>query len=184
MTHLHLVQSPLQVLNAFEARQSLGSNPEIDHRLVLFEKNNSYHNQLVTNTLAELGWRPWLVLPPPRRRWHKITQWLSLRRAVSGLGCVERVWVGEYSSGMMVAAANICRGAEVGLVDAGTSWLGFPDFRCRGGRDGGYPPRRPRPWLRFNPNCRRASRFSASTTLVSCLRTAAEPNEPAFCAAD
>lgn len=148
--HLYLAQSPLQILNAFEARERDGDG--LQHDLILLEKENAYHNRLVENTLRFLKWRPLHRLPCRTSTLGKLWNWMVLRHWISRLQPVARVHVGEYALGMMVAAANLCTGAEFHLVDDGTSSLSFSDFRYRGVRDARYPTKGANRLLKFDPD--------------------------------
>lgn len=134
MTHLYLVQSPLQAMNAFEARRVADPTGEARHALVVLDQVSTGSNRMVGSTLAKLEWSPHLVLPCPSSMVGRVVNWLRLRQFVRGLHNVRRACLGAYDSGIMVAAANVCRGAEVVILDDGTGSLLFPAFRYHGVR--------------------------------------------------
>lgn len=134
-THLYLVQSPLQAMNAFEARRSKVESDAGDrHALVVFDQVSAESNRMVGSTLGELGWVPDLTLPCPTSGVGRIANWMRLRHFVRGLPNVQRVCLGAYDSGIMVAAANLWRNAEVVILDDGTGSLLFPAYRYEGTR--------------------------------------------------
>jgi hypothetical protein len=133
-TNLYFVQSPLQVINAFEAKRSLSSEHPTRDLAVQFNTAGAYNNRLVANTLLHLGWEDVVCVPHTRNPWQKLRAWLRLLRAIRGLGPVRRAYIGAYDSGMMVAAANSCRHADVWIVDDGTASLLFPAYRYEGVR--------------------------------------------------
>ncbi len=132
--HLYLIQSPLQAINAFEARTAAGIDGANRHLAVHFETVGPYNNRLVANTLEHLGWNDVLTVPFAGNPAGKLASWLILRWRIRGLGPVGRVHIGAYDSGVMVATANACRNAEVWILDDGTASLLFPAYRYEGVR--------------------------------------------------
>jgi hypothetical protein len=133
-THLYLIQSPLQALNAFEARRVSRGTEQGRHVLVVFDRAEEANNRMVANTLRCLGWSPDLVLPYPVSRLGKVRVWLRLKRFLQTLGSVQRVCIGAFDSGLMMAAANRCHGTESVLLDDGTASLIFPAYRYENAR--------------------------------------------------
>jgi len=155
--YLYFVQTPLQILNAFEARER--ADGDVRHDLVIFEKENAYHNRLVENTLQFLKWKPLIVVAHPKTPLSKLLNWLILRRQIRRLPGVTKVHIGEYGAAIVVAAANLCTGADYWLVDDGTSSLSFEDFRYRGVRDMRYPLKGDMPLLGFRSSLPEAVTF-------------------------
>lgn len=147
--HLYLLQSPLQVINAFEASRSLAKSDSTTHKAVVFERNVAETNRLVFNTVEHLGIDCFRTVKYSPRSAGKVLQWLLLMRQLKKLRNVTRVYIGDYSAGMAVAAANLFPRAEKFLLDDGTSTLNFPDFRYRGWRPEDLTSSRNIPWLQY-----------------------------------
>ena len=148
-SHLYLVQSPLQAINAFEARRVFRDDGEIAHHAIVFEREGEENNRLLHNTLDCLGWKPRAVVPFSPSNAGKMLRWLRLRTTLAGFPDVRRVFIGEYASGMPIAAANLFPRAEACLLDDGTSSLTFPDFRYHGIRTEHLPSGKNLPWLGY-----------------------------------
>jgi hypothetical protein len=149
-THLYLVQSPLQAINAFEARTAPGVDEAERHLAVHFETVGPYNNRLVANTLEHFGWDDVLTVPFGENPVGKLVGWLNLRWKLQGLGRIGRVHIGAYDSGVMVAAANACRSAEVWILDDGTASLLFPGYRYEGLRQRHQSSGVRRSWMGFD----------------------------------
>ena len=158
-THIYLVQSPLQVINAFEARRSCGANEDVDHKLILFERKEAENNRLLRNTLACLNWQPIYSVPYSPSNVGKCLHWLRLRLFLASQPRVKRIFIGEYASGMPIAAANLFPKAETYLLDDGTSSLNFPDFRYHGKKTEHLPGAKNIPSLGYYTNLPEGIRF-------------------------
>lgn len=178
--HLYLVQTPLQLLNAYEARQIFGGNDDTTNHLIVFAKENTYHNQLVSNTLRSLEWQPSLTVGHPATAFGKLRNWLILQRHVRRLGRVTKVYIGEYSAAIVVAAANLCTDADFWLVDDGTSSLSFAGFRYRGVRDLRYPLKSDMPLLGFRSGLPAEVTFFSIYDLELCPPDKLERNRLSF----
>jgi len=132
--HLYFVQSPLQAINAFEARHSIADGAE-RHEVLVFEQKEALNNRILANTLRTLGWNVWRTVPFRPGNAGKMWEWSKLRLALGTLRRnVSRVYIGNYAAGMAVAAANLFPDAEHYLLDDGTSTINFPAFRYEGRR--------------------------------------------------
>lgn len=147
--HLYLLQSPLQVINAFEASRCLAGKDSTTHKAVIFERNVAETNRLVVNSVEHLGIDCFRTVKYSPRSAGKVLQWLLLGRQLKTLRNVTRVYIGDYSAGMAVAAANLFPNAEKFLLDDGTSTLNFPDFRYRGWRPEDLTSSKNIPWLQY-----------------------------------
>jgi hypothetical protein len=127
--YLYLVQSPLQLLNAQEARLALTPAYPVRHVLVLLDRKESENNRLLRATARKLGWAPEIIVPYSSGDVGKLASWIGLRAKLRKIGDVRRVYVGEYASGMPIAAANFFSDAEFFLLDDGASSINFPLFR-------------------------------------------------------
>lgn len=127
--YLYLVQSPLQLLNAHEATQALAPEGPVRHSLVILDRKEEENNRLLRATARKLGWAPEIVVPYSTSDVGKLASWIALRAKLRNTGDVRRVYVGEYASGMPIAAANCFRAAEFFLLDDGASSINFPLFR-------------------------------------------------------
>jgi hypothetical protein len=151
VTHLYLIQSPLQAINAFEARQSIADGAE-RHAVIVVEQKEAETNRIMANTLRTLGWTPWRTVPFRSGNVGKMWEWMRLRLALWPLRRdVSRVYIGNYVAGMAVAAANLFHFADHYLLDDGTSSINFPAFRYDGVRPEHLPPARSVPWLGYRP---------------------------------
>jgi len=148
--HLYFIQSPLQAINAFEARHSIADGAE-RHEVVVFEEKEAENNRLLANTLRTLGWAPWRTVPFRRGSAGKMWEWVKLRVVLRSLGAVNRVYLGNYTAGMPTALAGLFPRAQHYLLDDGTLTLNFPDFRYEGKRPEHLPPARSVPWLGYRP---------------------------------
>lgn len=148
--HLYFLQSPLQAVNAFEARGTIADGAE-RHEVVVFEQREAENNRILANTLHRLGWTPWRTVPFRAGNAGKMWEWCRLRAALGRLGGVERVYLGDFAAGMAVAAANLFPDAEHYLLDDGTSTINFPAFRYEGRRPEHLPAARSVSWLGYRP---------------------------------
>jgi hypothetical protein len=139
--HLYFVQSPLQAINAYEARCAIADGAD-RHEIVVFDQKDQRNNLLLANTLNALGWQPFYRVPFRRSDPLKIVEWLKLRARLSPLRGVTRCYVGDYCAGMAVAALNLFPKAEPYVVDDGTSTINFPGLRYEGRRPEHLPPNR------------------------------------------
>jgi len=148
--HLYLIQSPLQAINAYEARCSIADG-EDSHRLVVFEQKEPENNRLLANTLKRFDWSPWRTVPFKASDAGKTWEWLRLRMALAKLTGVKRVYIGDFAAGMAVAAANRFPKAEQYLLDDGTSTINFPACRYEGRPPEHRPPGRSVGLLGYRP---------------------------------
>ena len=156
--HLYFVQSPLQAINAFEARHSIADGAE-RHEVIVFEQKEALNNRLLANTLQTLGWPVWRTVPFRAGNAGKMWEWLRLRPSLGGLSEVSRVYIGNYAAGMAVAAANLFPEAEHYLLDDGTSTINFPAFRYEGHRPEHLPAARSAPLLGYETKLPRELTF-------------------------
>jgi hypothetical protein len=147
--NLYLVQSPLQAINAYEFRRSQTGENELNV-IVVLDQSWQPNNAMVATTLAALDWKPDFVLPHGASSVGKVLAWMRLRRFVRSLSSVRRVVIGAYDSGLMVAAANLLKKAQVFIVDDGTQSLVFPDYRYLGARGEHHSQDRHVDWLGFD----------------------------------
>lgn len=130
MMQLFVVESPLQLLNAVEARQYFSIAAE-DALLVVLrgvsEKNQQQTLQLVERNewadITELGETKRLADFLKGKR--KIARWLQQK------GSVEQVFIGDYRARFMRHLANSA-GKKVILLDDGTATLAVADKRQQG----------------------------------------------------
>lgn len=127
--YLYLVQSPLQLLNAQEARLALTPAYPVRHALVLLDRKEDENNRLLRATARRLGWNPEIIVPYLDSDTGKLISWVRLRARLRKIVDVRRFYVGEYASGMPIAAANLFPDAEFFLLDDGASSINFPLFR-------------------------------------------------------
>lgn len=170
--HLYLLQSPLQAINAFEARKSIADG-EAEHRVVVFEQKEAQNNVLLANTLRTLGWPVWRMVPFRAGNAGKMWEWVRLRAALNGLRGVRRCYIGNYAAGMAVAAANLFPEAEHYLLDDGTSTINFPAFRYEGRRPEHLPAAKSVPLLRYD------TRLHAALTFYSIYDVGVRPPDKA-----
>lgn len=156
--HLYLLQSPLQAINAFEARSSIADGAT-RHEVVVFDQKEEENNRILANTLHKFGWVPWRTVPFRMGNAGKMWEWCRLRASLGCLGRVERVYLGDFAAGMAVAAANLFPDAEHYLLDDGTSTINFPAFRYEGRRPEHLPPARSVPWLGYRTDLPRELTF-------------------------
>jgi hypothetical protein len=156
--HLYFIQSPLQAINAFEARHSIADGAE-RHEVLVFEQKEALNNRILANTLRKLGWEPWRTIPFRAGNAGKMWEWVHLRAALRGLSEVRRCYVGDFAAGMAVAAANLFPDAEHYLLDDGTSTINFPRFRYEGRRHEHLPASKNVPLLGYNTRLPRALTF-------------------------
>lgn len=158
-TVLYLLQSPLQVLNAFEWRLRTPHADKCIDAVVVLDQRCARNNAMVLATLEKLSWKPSLVLSCRTSVVGRILTWLRLRNFVKGVAPIHRVVLGAYDAGLMVAAANSDPRASVVLVDDGTNSLVFPQYRYHGVR-GKYQKRDARvPALGFDTRLPEAITF-------------------------
>lgn len=119
------------------------------HKAVLFDRNIPETNRLVRNSTKYLGIDCLCRVKYSSRTLGKVFRWLAFRSQLQTLRNVTRVYIGDYSAGMPVAAANLFPHAEKFLLDDGTSTLNFPDFRYRGWRPEDMVLSRNIPWLQY-----------------------------------
>jgi hypothetical protein len=148
--HLYLIQSPLQAINAYEARTSIADGTE-QHELIVFEQELTENNRLIANTLKKLRWTPLRTFPFCPGTLGKVRFWCQLRRALRRLNHVDRVYLGDFAAGMGLAAMNLFPDAEHYLLDDGTSTINFPAFRYDGLRHEHLPSAKSMPWLGYRP---------------------------------
>jgi hypothetical protein len=146
---LYLIQSPLQAINAFEARHAIADGAE-RHEVLVFQQKEALNNRILANTLRKLGWEPWRTIPFRAGNVGKMWEWVHLRAALRGLSEVRRCYVGDFAAGMAVAAANLFPTAEHFLLDDGTSTMNFPGFRYEGKRPEHLPASKNVPLLGYN----------------------------------
>lgn len=146
--HLYFVQSPLQAVNAYEARYAIADGAGA-HDLVVLDQKEERNNSLLANTLKALGWEPMCRVPFRRSDPLKMLEWLRLRARLSGLRGVSRCYIGDYCSGMGVAAANLFPKAEAYVLDDGTSTINFPGLRYEARRPQHLPPNRSFPLMGY-----------------------------------
>ena len=156
--HLYLIQSPLQAINAFEARSAIADG-EARHEVIVFEQKEAQNNVLLANTLRTLGWPVWCTVPFRAGNVGKMWEWVRLRASLNGLRGVRRCYIGNYAAGMAVAAANLFPEAEHYLLDDGTSTINFPAFRYEGRRPEHLPAAKSVPLLRYDTRLPEALTF-------------------------
>jgi hypothetical protein len=157
--HIYLAQSPLQAINAFEARHSIADGAE-RHEVLVFEQKEALNNRLLANTLRKLSWEPWRTVPFRAANAGKMWEWCRLRLALGRLQeSVSRVYIGNYAAGMAVAAANLFPSAEHYLLDDGTSSINFPAFRYNGVRPEHLPASKNLPLLGYSTRLPNALTF-------------------------
>lgn len=148
--YLYLVQSPLQLLNAHEARLALAPDFPVRHALVMLDRKESENNRLLRATARRLAWEPEIMVPFSPGDTGKMLAWLALQSKLRKLGPVSRAYVGEYASGMPIAAANAFPEAEFFLLDDGASSINFPLFRYQNLRTVHLPEARSVKWAGYN----------------------------------
>ena len=172
--HLYFVQSPLQAINAFEARCAIADGAD-RHEIVVFDQKERRNNLLLANTLNALGWQPLYRVPFRRSGPLKIVEWLKLRARLLPLREVSRCYVGDYCAGMAVAALNLFPKAEIYVVDDGTSTINFPGLRYEGRRPQHLPPNRNLPMLSYRTDLPKAltlfSMYDVAVRPPDALRT-------------
>jgi hypothetical protein len=158
-TNLYLLQSPLQVLNAYEWRLRNPHEENSNDVVVVLDQRCARNNEIVLSTLEKLSWKPSLVLDCKTSAVGRLLTWLRLRSFVKGVAPIHRVVLGAYDAGLMVGAANSYPGASIVLVDDGTNSLVFPQYRYHGVR-GKYQKRGARvPALGFDTQLPEAITF-------------------------
>lgn len=123
-----LVESPLQVLNALEARARFGSAPERTWLLLLDNPKWSSQRGL-TQTSRAASLEPWarfdtVSMAPATGRLAGLEWYLHVRRwsgrATHQFRDVDTVFVGNYESPAMLHVANVLRPRRVVILDDGT----------------------------------------------------------------
>lgn len=170
--HLYFIQSPLQAINAYEARTAIADG-EAEHRVVVFEQKQKQNNVLLANTLRTLGWPVWRTVPFRVGNAGKMWEWLRLRGALRGLGPVGRCYIGDFAAGMAVGVANLFNKAEHYLLDDGTSTINFPAFRYEGSRPEHLPTGRSLPILGYE------TKLPAKLTFFSIYNVGVQPPDEA-----
>jgi hypothetical protein len=179
-TNLYLLQSPLQVLNAYEWRLRNPREEKSNDVVVVLDQRCARNNEIVLSTLEKLSWKPSLVLDCKTSVVGRMLTWLRLRNFVKGVAPIHRVVLGAYDAGLMVAAANSYPGASVVLVDDGTNSLVFPHYRYHGVR-GKYQKRAARvPALGFDAQLPEAITFFSIYDLDLKQPDLLEKNELSF----
>ena len=179
-TVLYLLQSPLQVLNAFEWRLRNPHADKCNDAVVVLDQRCARNNAMVLATLEKLSWKPSLVLSCKTSVVGRILTWLRLRNFVRGVAPIHRVVLGAYDAGLMVAAANSYPRPSVVLVDDGTNSLVFPQYRYHGVR-GKYQKRDARvPALGFDTQLPEAITFFSIYELDLKQPDLLEKNELSF----
>ncbi len=138
----------MQALNAYEARHAIADGADA-HDLVVLDQKEGRNNVLLANTLNALGWEPLCRVPFRRSDPVKMLEWLLLRARLLGLRDVGRCYIGDYCSGMGVAAANLFPAADAYVLDDGTSTINFPALRYASRRPEHLPPGRNFPLLGY-----------------------------------
>jgi hypothetical protein len=179
-TVLYLLQSPLQVLNAFEWRLRNPHADKCNDAVVVLDQRCARNNAMVLATLEKLSWKPSLVLSCKTSVVGRILTWLRLLNFVKGVAPIHRVVLGAYDAGLMVAAANSYPRVSVVLVDDGTNSLVFPQYRYHGVR-GKYQKRDARvPALGFDTRLPEAITFFSIYDLDLKQPDVLEKNELSF----
>jgi hypothetical protein len=179
-TNLYLLQSPLQVLNAYEWRLRNPHEENSNDVVVVFDQRCARNNEIVLATLQQLSWKPSLVLSCKTSVVGRILTWLRLRNFVKGVAPIHQFVLGAYDAGLMVAAANLYPKASVVLVDDGTNSLVFPQYRYHGVR-GKYQKRDARvPALGFDTRLPEAMTFFSIYDLDLKQPDLLEKNELSF----
>jgi len=179
-TNLYLLQSPLQVLNAYEWRLRNPHEENSNDAVVVLDQRCARNNEIVLATLKKLSWKPSLVLDCKTSAVGRLLTWLRLRNFVKGVAPIHRVVLGAYDAGLMVGAANSYPGASVVLVDDGTNSLVFPQYRYHGVR-GKYQKRGARvPALGFDTQLPEAITFFSIYDLDLKQPDLLEKNELSF----
>ena len=111
----YLVESPLQVLCANEARHHFG--PGTEDRLVVLMPGEERARSQIERTIAFTAWGDVRRLPA-RRATNHLTRWRRLTQ-LAGEGVAD-LWVGDYSSPLMRAAAG---DGPLQLLDDGMATL-------------------------------------------------------------
>lgn len=118
--NIYLVQSPLQVLSAFEARARFGSADDII--FVMFSPNKKKNNQQLEMTLRATGWtRTYKFKPKTRIPLYNLILKLRLYSYIRQLARrgIERIFMGDFRSIWMNRARAISGAAETWLLDDG-----------------------------------------------------------------
>lgn len=102
--HLYFIQSPLQAINAFEARAAAESSAVDRHFAIRFGTVSAHNNRLVANTLRHLEWDDVVTVPFAPNPWVKLGNWLNLRHKLRRL---RRTVLYSCMSGYPVAFEDI-----------------------------------------------------------------------------
>lgn len=134
--NLFVLASPLQVLNALEAREAFGLDGTRCAGLII--QSHSEKNNLQTNLmLRDAEWQALFYVPHygggvfnARRRFDEVTN------IANGLGTPERVFLGDYKAGLFRHCANLLGARSVVLLDDGTGCLNVQHTRVEPGGGG------------------------------------------------
>ena len=144
-----MVQSPLQIINAYEATSYLSKNHNIFY--FIFCQKEKQTNAQMFNTLKELNIKPFCVISFSNNAFLKILFWLKNLFYLYKIQEISRFYVGDYMAGQLVSSSNLFSRADLFLLDDGTSSYNFEDFRYKNL----YPQYLPRSkkisLLRFDP---------------------------------
>lgn len=118
--NVFLVQSPLQVLAAFEARETFPGEPA--QLIVMLSPNKTRNNTQILEAVSRTGWLHPLIIRPQRGRpLHnlriKAALFLSLKRLAHQH--VANLFMGDFRSIWMNRARGLCEPETTWLIDDG-----------------------------------------------------------------
>ncbi|MDA7685453.1 alpha-2,8-polysialyltransferase family protein [bacterium] len=128
-SHICLVQSPLQIINAFEATSSLSNDQNI-HYFIFFQKETQTNSQML-NTLKELSVKPHCIVSYNKNALLKVLTWFKIVFILSRIRDISRFYIGDYMAGQLVGIANLYPKADLFLLDDGTASYNFVNFRYK-----------------------------------------------------
>jgi hypothetical protein len=129
-TNLFVLTSPLQVLNALEAREHFGLKGQECTALIL-ESNSARNNLQLQRQLREEEWRTSFHIPLRHAGLFGLTGRLaSLNGAMARVGSVDRLFLGDYSYDLVRHCGNLHPARSVILLDDGASILNIDRLRA------------------------------------------------------
>lgn len=126
--HVFFVDSPLQLLNAVEAREHFGVPAEKTHLLLLQGASRSTGGQM-NRMLPSLGWKSVHHLPIGQDRRGLVFGLRYLRTIARELAPTDSVYLGEYRSELMRHAAHAFAPQHVVVLDDGIATIAVARYR-------------------------------------------------------
>ncbi len=129
-TNIFLVETPLQLLNAIEARYSFSANKKV---LVVFNGINKSGIQQMKNMINKTDWdKIYYITGAPNKLLYVLTQFSrvnKLNKIIKDYRIIENIFIGDYRSGLMRHIANSVSYKHCYLLDDGSATLLLPHYK-------------------------------------------------------